>query len=331
MSTATIGVAVVGLGIAGGEHLLAFAQHSQAEIAAICDLREDFAQAKADELGLCCPIYASYEDCLADPAVDAVVLATPNNLHCQQIIQAANAGKATLVEKPAALSGEELDEIEEALQATGARCYVNMILRWHPLFETALAHVRGGALGDIYYVEAEMLYGELEIPEPDWEKTVAGGRNIQLAVGCHAYDQVLRFANQAVREVGGFSTRRSQAWEFDPVSTVVIHFENDVFGRVTTNLEAQMPYQFNLRVFGTGGTIINNSICLPGEWGAEFRPLTDAGVDVDLLPFDRSADAFLNSLRGNGAAASFADARPTFDLAIAADQACQHGQSIQLR
>jgi predicted dehydrogenase len=331
MSNSARGVAVVGLGIAGSEHLREFARHPEARVVAVCDVRADLARSKIVELDLDCPTYTEYDACLADPNVEAVVIATPNDYHCEQIVKAAHAGKAILVEKPAALSEEELDRIAETLRETSAPCHVNMILRWHPLFEQALWRVRNGDLGDIYYIEAEMLYGELEIPEPSWERTVAGGRNIQIAVGCHAYDQVLRFANRPPEAVYGVSTRRKETWEYDPVSTVLIRFSDGLFARVTTVLEAQMAYQFNLRVFGTKGTIINGSICLPGEWGPEFRPLAEGGVDVEYLPFDRSVDSFLGALRGRAEGAPFTSARATFDLAIAADAACNTGSELTLR
>ena len=174
MNNSARGVAVVGLGIAGSEHLREFARHPDARVVAVCEVRTDLARSKITDLGLDCPTYTEYDACLADPNVQAVVIATPNDYHCEQIVKAARVGKAILVEKPVALSGEELDRIAEVLGETGVACHVNMILRWHPLFEQALWRVRNGDLGEIYYIEAEMLYGELEIPEPGWERTVAG-------------------------------------------------------------------------------------------------------------------------------------------------------------
>jgi predicted dehydrogenase len=289
------------------------------------------AQRRLAELAVDAPVYARYEECLAHPGVEAVVIATPNDLHADQVVAAAQAGKAVLVEKPAALTLEELDRVGRAVREAGVVCQVNMILRFHPMFEAALERVRAGELGDVYYVEGEMLYGELEIPEPDWERTASSGRNIQLAVGCHAFDQVLRLAGREPVEVLGVSTRRKESWEFDPVSTVLIRFEGGVLGRVTTNLEAQMPYAFNLRVFGTRGTIVNNAICIPQGSSAEFRPLTDAPVEVEALPFDRSAAAFAETVRGGGLGrAPFEDARRTFELAIAADRACVEGHPIHV-
>ena len=141
----------------------------------------------------------------------------------------------------------------------------------------------------------------------------------------------MRFANRPPEAVYGLSTRRKETWEYDPVSTVLVRFSDGLFARVTTVLEAQMPYQFNLRVFGTKGTIINDSICLPDEWGPEFRSLTKGGVDVEYLPFDRSVDSFLGALAGRAEGASFTSARATFDLAIAADAACNTGGELTLR
>src|SRR5438067_479442 len=95
----------------------------------------------------------------------------------------------------------------------------------------------------------------------DVNEVIAQTKRAKLAVDCHAYDQVLRIAGRAPVAVMGLSTGRKLTWEYDPVATVLIRFDDGSLGRVTTNLEAQMPYAFNLRVFGTKGTIINNTIC----------------------------------------------------------------------
>jgi predicted dehydrogenase len=326
-----LNVGIAGLGYVGAEHAKAFAQHPGARITALCDLNRDRALACRSELGLDCDVVAEFSDLIRLPELDAVVIATPNPLHADQVVAAAGAGKAILLEKPAALTRADLNRIEQAVEDAGVVCEVDLILRIHPAFEAALDAHRRGDLGDVFCVEAEMLYGEIEIPEPAWERTREGGGNIQIAVGCHAYDQVLRFATAPPVEVMGLTTSRKPTWEFDPVSTVIVRFANGSIGRVTTILEAQMPYAFNLRVFGTRGTIINGDLCVPDASAAEFRPLVDGGVDVSALPFDRMADAFIARVRGTGPSiAAYADVRRVFDLALAADEACRSGRPVQL-
>ena len=324
-------VAIAGLGYVGREHAKAFAQHAGARVRAVCDVNRDRALACRSELGLECEVVTEFSDLLRLSDLDAIVIATPNPFHADQAVAAAGAGKAILLEKPAALTRADLDRIGQAVDDADVVCEVDLILRVHPAFEAALAASQSGEIGEVFCIEAEMLYGEIEIPEPAWERTLEGGGNIQLAVGCHAYDQILRFATAPPVEVMGLTTGRKPTWEFDPVSTVIVRFADGSIGRVTTILEAQMPYAFNLRVFGTRGTIINGDLCVPNGAKAEFQPLVSGGVDVSALPFDRMADAFIARARDAGPpVAAYADARRVFDLALAADEACKTGRPVQL-
>jgi predicted dehydrogenase len=324
-----IGIAVAGLGYVGREHLRAF--HRQgARIAAVYE--PDAAQATrvlAEET-IECKRYSTFDEMARADDVDAIVISSPNPFHADQAISAARAGKAVLLEKPAALTSEDLDRVGRVVEDTGVLCEVDFVLRWHPLFERMLEVVRAGTIGDVFCVEAEMLYGELEVPEPDWERTVGGGRNIHLAVGCHAYDQVTQLAASPAEAVLGLSTRRSTRWEFDPTSEVLIRFSNGVIGRVTTILEAQMSYAFNVRVFGTQGTILDGKLTRPSDGGVPpAEPLIEGSVDVSQLPFERVAGDFMASVRGERPVrASFASVRHVFDLALAAERACASGELV---
>jgi predicted dehydrogenase len=330
-SASPLNVAIAGLGYVGGEHAKAFARLTGARVRALCDVDRDRALACRSRLGLECDVVTDFSDLVRLSDLDAIVIATPNPFHVDQVVAAAGAGKAILLEKPAALTRAGLDRIEQAVDDAGVVCEVDLILRVHPAFEAALEVSRSGEIGDVFCIEAEMLYGEIEIPEPAWERTREGGGNIQIAVGCHAYDQILRFATAPPVEVMGLTTGRKPTWEFDPVSTVIVRFADGSIGRVTTILEAQMPYAFNLRVFGTRGTIINGDLCVPDGLQAEFRPLVAGDVDVAALPFDRMADAFVARVHGSGPpVAAYADARRVFELALAADEACKSGRPVQL-
>lgn len=80
----------------------------RAKIVAIQSRRSESAQAQIQANGLTdCKIYTDYAQALADPRVDIVVICTPNDLHCEQAILAAQAGKHLLIEKPAALCWED--------------------------------------------------------------------------------------------------------------------------------------------------------------------------------------------------------------------------------
>jgi predicted dehydrogenase len=91
--------------------------------------------------------YASPEDLLADPAIDAVYIATPPSTHKEYALQAARAGKHVCVEKPMALRPEECGEIVEACAQAGVRLYVAFYRRAMPRFLRVKQWLDAGLIG----------------------------------------------------------------------------------------------------------------------------------------------------------------------------------------
>jgi predicted dehydrogenase len=322
--TRALGIAVAGLGNAGIEHARAFAAHPDAAVVALVDADPVRAASACEALGLEPTAIASYEAAIADPRVDAVVVATPNALHAEMTIAAAAAGKHVLLEKPAALDAASLAQMVDAVGAAGVVCHVDMVLRWHPLIESIVRLRDGGALGEVFAVEADFVFGELEGPEPDWARTVRGGGSLHLYAGCHAYDQLQWLAGDRIVEVSAVSTRRSPAWQYDVTASVLARFSRGAIGRATVTLEARAPYRFGVRVLGTRGTVVDDELCMPEETGATYRRHCDRRVDVSYLPFDRAADDFLHSVRtGQPSHAALERTADVFLLALDIERAAR--------
>jgi len=118
------------------------------------------------------------ETVLADRTVDAVVLATPHSLHCQQIIAVANAGKAVFCEKPLTLTKDEAVRAIEACRRAGAVLGVGTDKRFFPAMSELLRLVKGGELGRILHLEAHFS-NEVAGKASEWryslEESPAGG------------------------------------------------------------------------------------------------------------------------------------------------------------
>jgi len=317
-----LGVAVAGVGNAGLEHLRAFAANPQAEVRAIVDPDTRRASAAAAELGLDCPVREDLAGALADGTVGAVVIATPNSLHAQMTLDAAGAGRHILLEKPAGLDRASMDSMVEAVRRAGVHCQVNMILRWHPMIESIVALRDSGALGEVHTVEADFVFGELEGTEPEWARSAADGGSLHLYAGCHAYDQLEWLMGDRVSEVAAASGRRSPNWGYDATAVAVMRFARGGLGRATVTLEAAAPYRFGVRVLGTRGTVVDNTVCIPAEHGTSYVEHCSARVDVTYLPFDRVAADFLaNVADGRESHASLERTVDLFALAIDAERA----------
>src|SRR5436305_12740548 len=115
---------------------------------------------------------------LADPAIDAVVLATPHSLHCEQIMAAAAAGKAVFCEKPLSLKKADAARAIEACHAAGVVLGVGTDKRFFPSLQELLRLVKNGELGKILHIEAHFS-NEVAGTFTEWryspEESPAGG------------------------------------------------------------------------------------------------------------------------------------------------------------
>ena len=150
----TANVAVVGCGYRGKNLIRNFSQLGVLRI--ICDSNEESLKTQA---ALYPPVKAteSIEDVLADPEIQAVVLATPAVMHFDQVKQALNAGKDVFVEKPLALHHYEGKELVELAKAHKRVLMVGHILEYHPAIALLKDILERGELGQVLYLYSNRL------------------------------------------------------------------------------------------------------------------------------------------------------------------------------
>jgi UDP-2-acetamido-3-amino-2,3-dideoxy-glucuronate N-acetyltransferase len=147
-------VAVVGCGYWGKHLVRNFAQLRALRV--ICDSNEQSLQAQA-ALYPQAQLNHSFAEVLADPEVQAVVLATPAVLHYAQVKQALHAGKDIFVEKPLALHYSEGAELVELAAACNTILMVGHILEYHPAVSLLKDFIKRGELGQVLYLYSNRL------------------------------------------------------------------------------------------------------------------------------------------------------------------------------
>jgi len=128
-------------------------QAKRSELVAVASRDASKAQAYAEHKGIA-TAHGSYEALLADPDVDVVYISLPNALHCEWTIKATQAGKHVLIEKPAAVTLEELDRMIDAAKVAGVTVFEAFMYLHHPQTRTAVDMVRSGRLGRIQTVSS---------------------------------------------------------------------------------------------------------------------------------------------------------------------------------
>ncbi|HEY1549757.1 MAG TPA: Gfo/Idh/MocA family oxidoreductase, partial [Kofleriaceae bacterium] len=159
---------MIGLGV-GEQHARAIAAHSRARVAWLLDLDRGRAEALARTLGQG-DIASDYAAVLADPAVDAVMLASYDDDHAAQVVAALQAGKHVFCEKPLCRTLAEAAAIGRARGDRHLRC--NLVLRAAPLFRWLRDAIRNGELGDVYALDGDYLYGRLHKITDGWRGEV---------------------------------------------------------------------------------------------------------------------------------------------------------------
>jgi predicted dehydrogenase len=192
----TVNIGICGIGFMGMIHYLAAGRASGLKVVALCSrdakkLAGDWTSIQGnfgprgtqmDLSGLNC--YRDFESLLADPEVDLVDLCVPNDSHAPMAIQALQAGKHVLVEKPIALSISSADQMVEAARTAGKLLMVGHVLPFFPEFAFALDAVQSGRFGSL---QAAHLFRV--ISKPDWSSGIADpGRSGGPAIDLHIHD-----------------------------------------------------------------------------------------------------------------------------------------------
>ena len=139
--SAPVRVAIVGLGLVSTSHLKGYLSHPSADVVGVCDLDQERAAAFAKRYDIS-NVYPSFDALLADPAVDAVDIATPTYLHASMTVEAAKSGKHVHCEKPFCRS------VAEGRQAQAAAHRNNTILLVGETYVFIRSHVKARELID---------------------------------------------------------------------------------------------------------------------------------------------------------------------------------------
>ena len=247
-----INAAIVGLGwwgksiadaVQGKSQKLRFVHGVTQEL----DATREYAQAKGFKLS------GTLEAVLADPAVQAVVLATPHSLHCRQVIQVAAAGKAVFCEKPLSLTRADAEHAVAACKNAGVPLGVGQNKRFWPSMAGLRRVIASGALGRIMHVEGHYSNehsSKFFAPWRDLPNETPGAG--MTGTGIHILDAFANIAGPAEQITAQFISRREGADPRDTVS-VLFKFANGISGFL--GAVRASPLYFRVHVFGDEGSV----------------------------------------------------------------------------
>ena len=281
-----------------GRRLIESVQGRSAKIGFVTAVTRDPAAQRplAERFGLA--LTDSYAQVLADPAIDAVVLATPHSQHAAEIASAAKAGKHVFAEKPFTLTRADAESAIDACRAAGITLHVGFNRRYAPAYGEMTRRIAAGDIGAVRHIE-----GNFSGP-PSYQTELGNWRANQAespggamtARGVHVLDSMVNIAGP-VTTVAAFSERLQHAIDVDDTTACLLRFAGGATGVLTT-LHAAIPF-YRIHAFGSEGALEmrgETELIFSDLAGKERRMSFDA-VDKERTELEAFADAVAGGIK----------------------------------
>jgi predicted dehydrogenase len=216
------------------------------EISAIASRSAERARAAAGRLGIA-RSYGSYEELVADPALEAVYIPLANHLHAEWIRSAADAGKHVLCEKPLGMNAGEAQDCVDHARRRGVLLMEAFMYRFHPQWRRLFELVRLGELGAVRAVHTMFAYHNTD--PANIRNILAAGGGALMDIGCYAIS-VPRWLFQAEPERVVALVSRDPAFGTDILSSAILDFGQ---GRSLFTVATQVYAAQRVEVYGTSG------------------------------------------------------------------------------
>jgi predicted dehydrogenase len=259
-------VGVLGAGqIAQAAHFESCTKARNAELSAICDVADDLRERMVVTHGAR-QSYSDYDKMLADPEIDAVIIATSDAFHVPASLRALQAGKHVLCEKPLALNVEDAEELGAAVKKSGRVFQVGHMKRFDPGIEAAKTFI-DTEMGQLVALKAwycdsthrypmtdavqPLVVASAHAKKPKDNPKADMRRYLMLAHGCHLIDTARHLAGDIVAVRAKLSERAGmRAWFIDVI------FANGTLGHLDLTVAVRMDWHEGFQIYGENGSII---------------------------------------------------------------------------
>jgi len=249
-------IAVAGLGKMGLSHLAITRAHPAAEVIAACDPAGYVTDMLSKYTGLRC--HADYARMLAEERLDAVLIATPPQLHADMVEQALARGLHVFCEKPFVLEPARGERLAALAAERGLVNQVGYHYRFVGAFREAARLVRAGALGRLHHVRAEA-YGPVVLRPAGngWRFTRSAAGGALHDYGCHAVD-LANFIVGAPAAVSGVARASVFSRDVEDEVYCSLHYGGGMHGQLCVNWSDDSYRKMFTRVsvWGTLGHLV---------------------------------------------------------------------------
>ena len=277
----TVKWGLIGCGDIANRHIAPALQGlGNCELLAVSRKKSEMAQPFAEKFGVK-NTFRTWQELLGCEEIEAVYIATPVNLHCEQTIAAAEAGKHVLCEKPMAMNPAECERMIRAGRANQVKLGVAYYRRFYPMIARIKQILGSGQIGRPVMVLAnafEYFDPPADFPRSWFLKKAEAGGGPMFDFGCHRIEVLLDIFGK-VESVSGFADNVVFDREVEDTCTAHIAFESGP--RVVLNVShAVFERQDTFDIFGTEGSMhvpeLNGEdltiITAERQWSEKHRP-----------------------------------------------------------
>ena len=331
---------IVGCGKAGTNFALALVNNDGARVCAVASRTAGSARALADRIGDCAWTTQPAE-VFQNPDLDGIIVATPDKLHCEMVVAAADSGKHVLCEKPMCNTVPEADRMIDACLRAGVKLMVGFTERYATPFQDAKRRIDSGEIGEPKMILARRCHPKSIVRGRDWLNDAETGGVLNYA-GTHNLDLVCWLMGARPRRVyGEMGQLVLEDRDFTDCAVATLLFDHGGIATLYESFAYPDPYPHgvdrSIEVLGTRGVVRVDMMRQPLE------SLGEAGVmvgDAVTWPPDgqglggairAEAEHFVHCIRTDAQPASTGeDGRRAIVLANAAREAARTGRAVEV-
>ncbi len=334
-----IGVCVIGAGRAGMIHARNFARGvANAKLVAVVDPFEEAAQKAMKELEIDV-YYLKYEDALQDKNVDAVVVVSPTVYHKDIVVSAAQAGKHILCEKPMAMTVEECDEMNKAVEENKVKLQIGFMRRFDKNFMYAKERLDAGEIGDVVLVKS-LTHGP-SIPQK-WQYDIAKSNGPLAEVNSHDIDTVRWYTGSEFKEVYAIAGNyrcpeaKDEFPDFYDNVSMVASFENGMQGFIDGAVSVRYGYDSRVEIIGTTGVLFvgrlrENEVVVCNKDAGIVTPFMETWRTLFIDAYRKEDEEFIESIvEDNTPRVSGIDGKMAVKVVNAGNQSILEKRPVQL-
>jgi predicted dehydrogenase len=290
---------ILGFGLHAGRRLMpGFARAKNSTVSALYRRNIDDARASAAQYRI--PhAFASVADLCRCPEVDAVFVASPNNLHLEHVLLAIEAGKPVLCEKPMGMNADECRQMVEAAHSARVLLGVAHVFRFNRSTEKLHEQIALGRLGKPVFARSEFSFpARTHVRKWLTDRKIAGGGPIA-DVGVHCVDALRWILNDEIKAVSAIGVSDQDSGDVEAAAVLSLEFARGTLGSVQVSTRAD--YRTPLEIVGERGTArainalsVDNPVEITLQQGQAIEKETVSNDDA----YARQVDAFSTAVEG---------------------------------